>query len=127
MKKIISSVVVIFCFVLFADKLSAQGNLQFNQVVTIIVPANTIVAFTVPAGKVWKIESAGMGGPSSSSLILRDASALPIAYFFGSTSSSGGNAPFPFWLPSSFSGSFQSTGTNPYRDVISIIEFNVIP
>lgn len=127
MKKIISSAVIIFCLVLFTDKSYAQGNLQFNQVINLIIPANTIVPFTVPAGKVWKIESAGLGGSSSSSLILRDASALPIAYFFGATSTSGGNAPFPFWLASSFSGSFQSTGTNPYRDVVSIIEFNVVP
>lgn len=123
MKKIISATAVIFCLVLFAGKAYAQGNLQFNQVITIIVSANTTSSFTVPAGKVWKIESAGLGGGSSSSLILRDASALPIAYFYG-----GSNiTPFPFWLPSSFSGSFQSTGTNPYRAVISIVEFNVVP
>jgi hypothetical protein len=64
-----------------------------------------------------------MGGSSPSSLLMRDASANVIAYFTGANNT----VVLPFWLPSSFSGSFQSTGTNPYRDVLSIIEFNVVP
>ena len=107
----------------FAKTAKAQGNLQFNQVILITVPQNTTVAFAVPAGKVWKIESVGMGGSSTSSLVMRDASANIITYFVGATNT----AALPFWLPASFSGSFQSTGTNPYRDVVSIIEFNVVP
>lgn len=107
----------------FSKQAIAQGNLQFNQVILFTVPLNTTVAFSVPAGKVWKIESVGMGGTSSSSLLLRDAGSNVITYFTGANN----NAALPFWLPSSFNGSFQSTGTNPYRDVISIIEFNIVP
>jgi tRNA A58 N-methylase Trm61 len=49
--------------VLFVDTLSAQGNLQFNQVVTYTGTGSgsfsyTSPTWTVPAGKVWKIESA---------------------------------------------------------------------
>jgi hypothetical protein len=123
MKKIVSVIAVIFCLLFFADRSYAQGNLQFNQVILFTVPANTTVAFTVPAGKVWKIESIGVGGASSTSVVLRDGSANMIAYLLGTTNASQ----LPFWLPESFSGSFQSTGTNPYRDVVSIIEFNVVP
>jgi hypothetical protein len=107
----------------FSQQAFAQGNLQFNQVILFTVPQNTTVTFTVPAGKVWKIESVGVGGTGSTSLLLRDASANTIAYLYGSSNP----AQLPFWLPSAFSGSFQSTGTNPYRDVVSIIEFNVVP
>lgn len=125
MKKIISVLVVVFCVTFFAHQSQAQGNLQFNQVIIFNIPPSGNVPFTVPAGKVWKIESAGVGGTSSTSLSLRDASSNTIAYFFGA--GTGNNTPFPFWLPDSFSGSFQSSGTNPYRDVVSIIEFNVVP
>jgi hypothetical protein len=104
---------------------SAQGNLQFNQVILLTVPLNSSITFNVPAGKVWKIESVGVGGASNTSLILRDSGGNNVAYFFGATSDN--NVKCPFWLPSSFSGSFISTGTNPYRDIISIIEFNVVP
>jgi|SRR5687767_2422701 len=121
MKKII----FLSLFILSAALVKAQGNLQFNQVIVYTIPLNSSVAFTVPAGKVWKIESAGVGGTGSTSLSLRDATSAPVAYFFGATS--GNNTPFPFWLPGSFSGSFVSSGTNPYRDIISIIEFNVVP
>jgi hypothetical protein len=107
------------------NEAAAQGNLQFNQVVLLTIPLNTTVTFNVPAGKVWKIESVGAGGSSSTALILKDSGGNNIAYFIGANT--GINAVLPFWLPSGFSGSFQSTGTNPYRDVVSIIEFNVVP
>lgn len=123
MKNFITLLAVVFCAVLFTHESHAQGNLQFNQVILFSVPQNTTAAFTVPAGKVWKIESFGVGGTSSTSILVRDASANTIAYLCGAQVT----ASLPFWLPSSFSGSFQSTGTNPYRDVISIIEFNVVP
>ena len=54
-----------FLFVLvlfFLGSYNAQGNLQFNQVITYNIGgiANNYdnVNFTVPVGKVWKIESA---------------------------------------------------------------------
>ena len=55
MKKLI---LVAICFV--SIQLSAQGNLQFNQVLTFegtILNGTTLTPeFTPPTGKVWKIE-----------------------------------------------------------------------
>ena len=47
--KIIFFVCLLWCGVIYS-----QGNLQFNQVKIV---SNTDAAQTVPAGKVWKIES----------------------------------------------------------------------
>lgn len=123
MKKFISALTIILCVTFLAHKAQAQGNLQFNQVVIITVPAGGSTNFTVPAGKVWKIESAGVGGAGSTALYMRDATATTVAYFIGISNIT----PFPFWLPESFSGSFVSGGTNPYKDVVTIIEFNIVP
>lgn len=58
---------IILCFMVFAMVTVAQGNLQFNRVVIVetdfAVPNTNFyhsadLSFTVPAGKVWKIESA---------------------------------------------------------------------
>jgi hypothetical protein len=45
---------LLFTFIIVTSFLKAQGNLQFNQVKII---NNTDAPQTVPAGKVWKIES----------------------------------------------------------------------
>ena len=55
----------LFCLILICSY--GQGNLQFNQVINIQftkrLPYNTgggaDTLITVPAGKIWKIESAG--------------------------------------------------------------------
>ena len=46
--------IVIFVSILWCGAFYSQGNLQFNQVKII---SNTDPSQTVPAGKVWKIES----------------------------------------------------------------------
>lgn len=72
MKKLL----ILLGFVTIATIGFAQGNLQFNQVinVTINTPSgvgnsgnnNQTVTVTVPAGKVWKIESANLSYQSAS-------------------------------------------------------------
>lgn len=61
MKQLITTAAFLLAFISYS---SAQGNLQFNQVIfnSINVPnlpyANTVIGtITVPAGKVWKVES----------------------------------------------------------------------
>ena len=50
---------LIFTFIIVTSFLKAQGNLQFNQVLILdaTVAGNAV---TIPAGKVWKIESVAM-------------------------------------------------------------------
>jgi hypothetical protein len=126
MKKIKASFLFTAVFLLvFAKVSSAQGNLQFNQVILIELAQSGTQAITVPAGKVWKIESVSMGSSTSQTdVYLRNSSAVNIAHF-GQPSSSY-TASYPFWLPSGFTGSFVNSWPS-YRATISIIEFNVVP
>lgn len=107
----------------FSPSASAQGNLQFNQVIFYDLAANGTQAITVPAGKIWKIESVGTGSSNSSPLWLRNAGGNFIAHF---NTSSYDSSPFPFWLPTGFTGTLVNLHPSA-RYSISIIEFNVVP
>ena len=69
MKKLI---LIAICFV--SLQLSAQGNLQFNQVVNLnythTIPSgfsnSTVTNITVPAGKIWKIEYSSLSRNNAS-------------------------------------------------------------
>jgi hypothetical protein len=124
MKKIICVLSIIFCITFFAHKTQAQGNLQFNQVILFDIPSGGVQAINVPAGKVWKIESVGLATSSTSSLVLRNAAAQNITYI-ASWGAPNYASTLPFWLPSSYVGSFAQIG-NPARAVVSIIEFNIV-
>ena len=123
MKNILTTV----CAILLITSASfGQGNLQFNQVVLITLNIDTPQAFTVPAGKVWKIQSAGVG-TSSTSIYLRDSAGEGLAILY--STSSDVEIKFPYWLPTGFTGDFRrfgNTSTAP-KATVSIIEFNVIP
>jgi hypothetical protein len=94
----------------------AQGNLQFNQV--LILDASTSgIAHTVPAGKVWKIESVAM----SSNNAYFQIQWAGLSFFIVNTSSAYNN--LPFWLPSSAAVTFIASATTK----VSVIEFNVVP
>ena len=121
---------IAICFV--SLNLSAQGNLQFNQVTSVTITGNLSAMssittnVTVPAGKVWKIQSAS-SGYYSSTVYMRDASGNFLATLY--SSNLGYRVNFPYWLPSGFTGDFiryGNTGSGP-KSTVSIIEFNVIP
>jgi hypothetical protein len=113
---------VLFAVLLFGAA-KAQGNLQFNQVVIIDLAPSGTQNFTVPAGKVWKIESCGTG-TTTPGIHLRNMSLVYLAFFGSSTS--GSSVSYPFWLPSNYAGNFQNNSSSQ-RSVLSIIEFNVVP
>ena len=121
----------------------AQGNLQFNQVKLV-----TTVE-TVPAGKVWKVESATFqggapicvgAGPNSGcgsqniiytsyqasmSYLINGASGYIAHGTYGGTAANASSNvidPFPIWLPA---GTTLAAGTNMMH--LSVIEFNVVP
>ncbi len=97
-------------------QLSAQGNLQFNQV--LLLDANSGGnAVTVPAGKVWKIESIAFSNNNAYFQIQWGG----VNYFVLNNSTPYAN--LPFWLPSNESVSFVAN----VNSKVSIIEFNVVP
>jgi hypothetical protein len=116
-----------FLFVLvlfFLGSYNAQGNLQFNQVITYNIGgiANNYdnVNFTVPVGKVWKIESAVNW--TGNALMLYPNGVM--SYGITLASSSKTVSDFPIWLNAGYNGLF-SIYQN--RALISIIEFNIVP
>ncbi len=123
MKKVFAAIV---CIIAFSAISFAQGNLQFNQVIVITLDGQTPQSFTVPAGKVWKIESAS-SGYYSSTVYMRDGAGEFLATLY--SSNVGYRVNYPYWLPSNFSGDFIRYGnvSSGPKSTISILEFNVIP
>ena len=56
---------VFFAFIFFGAQSKAQGNLQFNQVLNLEITYNSALTYTIPAGKVWKIEGGMAYNPGS--------------------------------------------------------------
>ena len=112
--------------ILFVSLGKAQGNLQFNQVITYSLTSGTPQAFTVPAGKAWKVETAGISLSGSSAIYLRNGAGTQISCLVQNNSSGYPyyNTVFPLWLNENFQGQFYAAGCT---GIISIIEFNIVP
>lgn len=134
MKKIITLTALVFAFITTA---SAQGNLQFNQVTTgsftaINLPyvSTTIGTITVPAGKVWKIESTNYTYVQGSNTwpIGSNSYVVMIDDHMAYCQSSGQPQHYlPLWLPA---GTYNVTALAWDVDVTfsySAIEFNIVP
>ena len=117
-------------FLLVSVSLKAQGNLQFNQPILI-----TNVLSTVPAGKVWKIESftptsiyqAHNGNISAFQITINGDNRIVgmpagVNYNYSSGSHSAVMHTLPIWLPA---GATLIAG--PGVAMISVIEFNLVP
>ena len=125
MKKFFTALFVLFALSI-TPAIAQGGNLQFNQVIVYELDGQNPTAFTVPADKVWKIESAS-SGYYSSTVYLRNTAGDFLATLY--SSNLGYRVHFPYWLPSNFSGDFIRYGnvSSGPKSTISIIEFNVIP
>ena len=123
----------------------SQGNLQFNQVKIV---SNTDASQTVPAGKVWKIESVFSEGGDTypldgngSTQTYFSSCGIPSFYFknygrylsinnipvsFGIHSAGSQMTNLPVWLPS---GTTICTCIPSYICArgYSVIEFNIVP
>lgn len=109
-----SLVLIAICFV--SLQLSAQGNLQFNQVLSL--DANSAGnPVSVPAGKVWKIESVAFSNNNAYFQIQWGG----VNYFVLNNSTPYAN--LPYWLPSNESVSLVAN----VNAKVSIIEFNIVP
>ncbi|TND10479.1 MAG: hypothetical protein FD123_121 [Bacteroidetes bacterium] len=126
MKTRITTAIVTALVLLFisSPELKAQSNLLFSRAIIYNIPGDSLQNFTVPAGKVWKIESSGSSEPGSSgAIIIKDALNRKMSYLTGASTATG-NAVYPIWLPAAFSGSFVTINQ---RGFISIIEYTVTP
>jgi hypothetical protein len=114
-------------FLFFSWSFTAQGNLQFNQVLYLSANTDNATQWTVPVGKVWKIEAVGVYG-STLTVYLNGATSFIYAGSYSNSSPSGyyRNADAsPIWLPSgSILGQSCGCGGNRW---FSILEFNVVP
>ena len=126
MKKTITLILVLFLINL---SIKAQGNLQYNKVVLVtfsgIYTGNSVdTVFTVPVGKVWKVESGMAGNINYSSYTFNlFLDGKPIS---GSTYSSN----YPIWLPPgtyTLSGTCAQTAGLYMKGAISAIEYNEVP
>lgn len=134
-------VTITAAFIFLSATLFAQGNLQFSQVLNYnlsitgggsVTYAKDNVTLTVPAGKVWKIESGHLSEQITSSsaqyyvpggYLLLDGSII------AGESSNNYDPKFPIWLsPGTYTLTLQG-GTNSsnyyWYGFVSIIEFNV--
>jgi hypothetical protein len=133
---IIRTLVVFVCIMYSTSSLSAQGNLQFNQVrnftgnLSGIATGISSPIQVVPQGKVWKVEHVGGNGsnPGSSPrwgvLVNGSFSASFIGTYIDQNIC-------PIWLKEN--DTLQFYYVNPQATnqscsyVISVIEFNVVP
>jgi len=111
---------VIAFFVLGA--LKAQGNLQFNQIINLPFAVSNTTPVTVPAGKIWKIESCMLSTTGNSYALMQYNG---VNYNLRQQQTSTNLANFPFWLASGSSVIFGANGGS--GGFVSIIEFNIVP
>jgi hypothetical protein len=129
--------ILFFFLLLCTGIINAQGTLQFNRVVLVTTQQ------TVPAGKVWKVESvvvpisannpsyASSGSASCGSSFFRNHTfrvngvetkagngSMPIV----NTGYEASYTPLPLWLPA---GATLDGG--PCNIQVSVIEFNILP
>ncbi len=130
---------VLLLMIGFWTSISAQGSLQFNQVKVVTTTE------TVPVGKVWKVESVIYNIPLDQSSAQSSATAscsvtrfrhvaievngIPTKVGEGSHTASYSNLDFmhsytkiPFWLPAGF-----TLSGGPCLNMVSVLEFNIIP
>jgi hypothetical protein len=118
-----------FALIFFGAHSKAQGNLQFNQALHLEITCCTASTFTVPVGKVWKIEGS-MAYNNINPTRITAINGNPMeAYLTGYTYLNYGilPIPLPYWLPANTQVSFNTGSGVGQKGYVSIIEFNVIP
>lgn len=108
------------------DPLMAQGNLQFNQVLTFsgnINPTGDSPSWTVPANKVWKVTSKTPSVLSGAGIFSLYVNNVPILNY-------GGVQDGIVWLHAGDSMKFSAnliSGLGYWPYFSSVIEFNIVP
>ena len=103
------------------------GTLQFSQVLYLSANSDNTTQWTVPNGKVWKIETMGTT-TNWFNIYINGASAGTYAGAFANSSTVGqyrSDSSSPIWLPATTTlGHSCSCGSNRWY---SIIEFTIVP
>jgi hypothetical protein len=121
-------------FICFALQSFAQGNLQFNQVLTFtgsIQNGTNIILDTVPQGKVWRVEAIGIGTPTNY-VNLTINNKIYRNYFTTGNNYSASAAAIKenLWLKYEDVVGYRYDWCNYCSSsdyVISIVEFNIVP
>jgi len=113
------NVCFICCIFLYLNGFS-QGNLQLNQVLNLSFTSNGN-NYSVPAGKVWKIEGVGLRSYSS----FFSVSVAGQQVFLKNTNTGYGPVfdSFPYWINGGQNVFFSGLNSG----VASILEFNIVP
>jgi hypothetical protein len=139
--KTLKKIVLISLLILFSNAIYSQGfNLVFNQPILreisgTLLPGYsslqlvTRTTFTVPASKVWKIEtggtttSHGVSGLPTSNLMI-DSNVV----YYGSGATDYAYNYFPMWLQAgTYNFSLICTGVGLSNGFISGVEYNLVP
>ena len=105
-------------------------QLLFSQIILIVVDGNTTtpVLYTVPAGCVWKIESAGVAGSNGTIYLMQDYGTSPpapapdkIAILATSIGEDDYASQLPYWLPTGFTARFRNE--SGFKGSVSITEY----
>jgi len=120
---------VFFAFIFFGAQSKAQSNLQFNQVLNLEITYNSALTYTIPVGKVWKIEGGMAYNPTAPTRITNINGNPMEAYLTGYTYLNYNilPVPLPYWLPANTQITFNTGSGVGQKGYVSIIEFNVIP
>lgn len=127
-KNLLTALIVSSFLIYSSQNIKAQGTLQFNQVLLLSSTAiSNFTLGTVPANKVWKVESFGgaAGNTIQGYLNGNDAGYLYSRYF-----STGAirqeSFKLPVWLPAGTQLGFNNNAAGQFI-WFSIIEFNIVP
>lgn len=125
MKTILLTLAIAFSCTIFA-----QGDLQFNQVVTKTGTSHlNAPTYTVPAGKIWKITGVFGRKPTTNGTALGlNINGVEIEKINGRTNDFNYINNDPIWLNSGDTVAiYAQYSSGDYAWMISIIEFNVVP
>lgn len=100
-----------------------MSTLTFNAVFVNTIPADSSLAFTVNSGKIWKIESVGIGGTKGAVYLKKGADL--VAILFSTIQDNDYGSQLPFWLDDTVSGEFVNDSNNGAS--VSITEWNIVP
>jgi hypothetical protein len=114
-------ILILSIFLLSSSFLFSQGNLQFNQVLNIEFTGASTTSYTVPAGKIWKLENCVLTSVNFYACMVYNGTTYYLRQH-NTSSSSWDN--FPFWFGS---GKTITFGGGCSAGMISILEFNVVP
>lgn len=131
------NVCLLLLMMLFPVTAYAQSNLQFNQVLTYsghlattTSAGDSTEAWTVPQGKVWKIESASAAYGYVTYPVFLVVNGTKVFDIYIYNSSTVRNVYFPVWLKAGDAVRIAeyNTSNNFFTDYfISIVEFNLTP